>query len=198
MARVVYHDAEISLLDDPLAAVDANVGRHLFEKCIIDALLLGKGRPPKKRMVVLVTNALQYLKHPLVNRIVVLKDGTVAETGTYKELTSDENSSFARVFASFNESMSDYDSNDTVEAVGTGYSIDLAALRQQSEKKLVVVETETGVIKQASRSDEMQDRATGAVTRQVYMAWAKAGGGTPVVIFILMVYAIFEGISDIE
>jgi ABC-type transport system involved in cytochrome bd biosynthesis fused ATPase/permease subunit len=41
MARVVYHNADIYLLDDPLAAVDAHVGKHLFQKCIIDKLLLG-------------------------------------------------------------------------------------------------------------------------------------------------------------
>ena len=32
LARVLYHNADINLLDDPLAAVDAHVGRHLFEK----------------------------------------------------------------------------------------------------------------------------------------------------------------------
>jgi ABC-type transport system involved in cytochrome bd biosynthesis fused ATPase/permease subunit len=41
MPRVVYHNADIYLLDDPLAAVDAHVGKHLFQKCIIDKLLLG-------------------------------------------------------------------------------------------------------------------------------------------------------------
>jgi len=39
IARAVYKDATISLLDDCLSAVDAHVGRDLFEKCIIDVLL---------------------------------------------------------------------------------------------------------------------------------------------------------------
>lgn len=30
--RAVYQDADIYLLDDPLSAVDAEVGRHLFEQ----------------------------------------------------------------------------------------------------------------------------------------------------------------------
>ena len=32
LARAIYHDADIYLLDDPLSAVDAAVGKHLFEK----------------------------------------------------------------------------------------------------------------------------------------------------------------------
>lgn len=34
MARAVYDDADIYLLDDPLSAVDARVGRHLFDQVI--------------------------------------------------------------------------------------------------------------------------------------------------------------------
>ena len=30
--RAVYQDADIYLLDDPLSAVDSEVGRHLFEE----------------------------------------------------------------------------------------------------------------------------------------------------------------------
>ena len=52
LARAVYCDADVYLLDDPLAAVDAHVGQHLFEECISRLVARGK-------CVVLVTNALQ-------------------------------------------------------------------------------------------------------------------------------------------
>uniref|UniRef100_A0A671UTP6 Multidrug resistance-associated protein 4-like n=1 Tax=Sparus aurata TaxID=8175 RepID=A0A671UTP6_SPAAU len=68
LARAVYQDADIYLLDDPLSAVDAEVGRHLFDQCIC-GLLRNKPR-------ILVTHQLQYLK--AVDQILVLKE-TVAE-----------------------------------------------------------------------------------------------------------------------
>ena len=108
LARVLYHNADIVLLDDPLAAVDAHVGRHLFEEAIVGELLQGKssGSSFKKKTVVLVTNALQYLSHPLVDQIVVLKDGRVEEEGTYAELSAEgREGAFKSFLASFNESM---------------------------------------------------------------------------------------------
>uniref|UniRef100_A0A665WHL2 Multidrug resistance-associated protein 4 n=1 Tax=Echeneis naucrates TaxID=173247 RepID=A0A665WHL2_ECHNA len=76
LARAVYQDADIYLLDDPLSAVDAEVGRHLFEQCICGLL--------KNKPRILVTHQLQYLK--AANQIVVLKEGHMVAKGTYTEL----------------------------------------------------------------------------------------------------------------
>ncbi|XP_016365866.1 multidrug resistance-associated protein 4-like [Sinocyclocheilus rhinocerous] len=72
----VYQDADIYLLDDPLSAVDAEVGRHLFEQCICGIL--------KDKPRILVTHQLQYLK--AANQILVLKEGHMVARGTYSEL----------------------------------------------------------------------------------------------------------------
>ena len=77
LARAVYSDADIYLLDDPLSAVDAKVGRKLFKSCILDHL------PGRIRM--LVTHQLQYLED--VDRIAALKNGSIIYQGGYKELT---------------------------------------------------------------------------------------------------------------
>ena len=43
LARAVYNDADIYMLDDPLSAVDAHVGKHIFEQVISDTGIL-KGK----------------------------------------------------------------------------------------------------------------------------------------------------------
>ena len=43
LARSAYQDADIYLLDDPLSAVDAHVGKHIFEQLVSGTgLLAGK------------------------------------------------------------------------------------------------------------------------------------------------------------
>ncbi|XP_074845341.1 ATP-binding cassette sub-family C member 4 isoform X5 [Carettochelys insculpta] len=78
LARAVYQDADIYLLDDPLSAVDAEVSRHLFEKCIYQAL--------HQKVSILVTHQLQYIH--AANQIVILKEGKMVGKGTYSEFLS--------------------------------------------------------------------------------------------------------------
>lgn len=78
LARAVYANADIYLLDDPLSAVDAHVGRHIFDNVIgPNGLLEGKTR-------LLVTHAISYL--PRMDMIGVLLNGRLCEKGSYKEL----------------------------------------------------------------------------------------------------------------
>ncbi|CAL8127080.1 unnamed protein product [Orchesella dallaii] len=76
LARAVYADADVYILDDPLSAVDAEVGRHLFEKCICGILA--------KKARILVTHQLQFLKS--VNKIMLMDNGKVQIEGNYTDL----------------------------------------------------------------------------------------------------------------
>ena len=78
LARAVYSQSDLLLLDDPLSAVDSHVGKHIFQKVIGPEGLL------RENTRVLVTHGIGYL--PQVDDIVVLKDGRVSEQGTYEEL----------------------------------------------------------------------------------------------------------------
>lgn len=78
LARAVYNDADVYLLDDPLSAVDSHVSKHIFDEVVGPSGLLAK----KTR--VLVTHGITYL--PQVDSILVLKDGRVSESGSYEQL----------------------------------------------------------------------------------------------------------------
>lgn len=77
LARAVYADADIYLLDDPLSAVDAKVGKHIFETCISGML--------SNKIRVLVTHQLQYLKNADYVMILDTK-GTIEHEGDYFQL----------------------------------------------------------------------------------------------------------------
>ncbi|XP_023930136.1 multidrug resistance-associated protein 4 isoform X1 [Lingula anatina] len=78
LARAVYFDADVYLLDDPLSAVDTAVGRHLFNQCINGCL--------KDKPRILVTHQLQYVEAS--DQILILKEGEMAGLGTFSELVS--------------------------------------------------------------------------------------------------------------
>jgi ATP-binding cassette subfamily C (CFTR/MRP) protein 4 len=80
LARAIYKDADIYLLDDPLSAVDTHVGKQLFDDCIVGFL--------SNKCVVLVTHQLQYLR--TVDRIYLLENGKVTISGSYNELKNSE------------------------------------------------------------------------------------------------------------
>lgn len=77
LARMVYSDPDIALLDDPLSAVDPHVGKVLFRDCILHGHLSTKTR-------ILVTHQLNVLPH--VDRIVVMQNGQIEQVGTYEEI----------------------------------------------------------------------------------------------------------------
>ncbi|XP_060852278.1 LOW QUALITY PROTEIN: probable multidrug resistance-associated protein lethal(2)03659 [Rhopalosiphum padi] len=76
LARAIYKQADIYLLDDPLSAVDTRVGKHLFEKCITDYL--------KEKTCILITHQIQYLVN--VDHIVIIDNAKVLAEGSYREL----------------------------------------------------------------------------------------------------------------
>lgn len=80
MARAVYSDSEIVLLDDPLSAVDAHVGRYILDNCLLSGPLATRTR-------ILVTHSLHVLHK--MDTIFVMDQGRIVEQGTY-EVSPDE------------------------------------------------------------------------------------------------------------
>ena len=67
------------MLDDPLSAVDAHVGKRIFEECISKHL--------RGRTVVFVTHQLQYL--PACDRVAFMDAGIIQTIQPYEQQTHD-------------------------------------------------------------------------------------------------------------
>lgn len=78
ICRAIYCNSDILILDDPLSALDAHVGKAVFQRVLQSS--------EQKKTRVLVTHALHFL--PQVDYIYVMEDGKISEEGTYSDLVS--------------------------------------------------------------------------------------------------------------
>ncbi|KAF6841727.1 ABC transporter family protein [Colletotrichum plurivorum] len=79
IARAIYFDSDIVLMDDPLSAVDAHVGRHIFDNAI-SGLLKGKCR-------ILATHQLWVLNR--CDRVIWMEAGKIQAIDTFDNLMRD-------------------------------------------------------------------------------------------------------------
>lgn len=143
LARALYQDADLYILDDPLSAVDVHVGRHIFERFITGAI--------SQKARLLVTNQLQYL--PSADHIVVLDKGCVVVQGTYEECQS--NAIFARLLAEHNSSSSSDpevldsaasdEASDRGETADNGNNVPMARMDSNAVHRRQVVAAAPGV-----------------------------------------------------
>ncbi|XP_025830829.1 multidrug resistance-associated protein 7 isoform X2 [Agrilus planipennis] len=78
LARAVYQEKDVYLLDDILSAVDVKVAKHIFQHCLLGLL--------KNKTRILCTHHVQFLMH--CDKIVVLKNGTIDQIGVPQEVLS--------------------------------------------------------------------------------------------------------------
>ncbi|XP_068901758.1 probable multidrug resistance-associated protein lethal(2)03659 isoform X2 [Tenebrio molitor] len=76
LARAIYRDADVYLLDDPFSAVDVYVANKIFYECIRGHL--------KNKCVILVTHQVQFLEN--VDKVLLLDKGKVKASGNYTKM----------------------------------------------------------------------------------------------------------------
>jgi len=107
LARILYSNPDIYLFDDPISALDANVGKKIMKNCIIK-YLKGKTR-------IIVTHALQYLKY--MDRIFYMKNGRICWIGKYEEM-EESNISDLLKFMNMRKKSIDEKSNQEIKNEG--------------------------------------------------------------------------------
>ena len=166
LARAVYADADIYLLDDPLTAVDFKVGQHIFRQCI-KGLLGDKTR-------VLICHEEQYMKE--ADEVIVLDKGLVLGKGRFIELQEKNILSIAadplcKTVLEINES------DGVVEKKGDkSYFADA---RAGNEARSLQIEEE--------------DRVIGVVSSKLYWNYFRSGVHSLVLLAIVLLCVIAQG-----
>jgi len=160
LARAVYQDADIYLLDDPLSAVDAHVDAHLWKH------LIGPEGMLKNKTRVLVTHGIHHLEH--VDKIVVLKDGLISESGDYRHLM--------KAKGAFYQLIRDFSATEKKMKHGNACSEDSAA--DDEDRKIVVGENDEpkkdGEDENSGELIEDESMVEGKVTMKTTLAYVKA------------------------
>ncbi|OIW11853.1 hypothetical protein TanjilG_31603 [Lupinus angustifolius] len=101
LARAVYNDADIYLLDDPFSAVDAHTASTLFNDCIVTAL--------RQKTVILVTHQVEFLSE--VDKILIMEGGKVTQSGNYEDLMT-AGTAFEQLVSAHKDAMKELDQNN--------------------------------------------------------------------------------------
>ncbi|KAJ1097026.1 hypothetical protein NDU88_002155 [Pleurodeles waltl] len=187
VARALYRKSDVYLLDDPLSAVDAHVGQHLFEKVIGPNGLL------KDKTRVLVTHGASFLSQ--MDTIIVMLDGKISEMGSYSDLLL-QNGAFADFLQTYTCTEQNGDSDLESPTKDLKSSKVSANSAQVSHKTAVWNSKASPLKKNMTHQDQEKDQAlgklteadkalTGKVKLSVYMEYFKIMGGLYLMLIIL-------------
>ncbi|KAI8129034.1 putative multidrug resistance-associated protein lethal(2)03659 [Lucilia cuprina] len=177
LARAIYKPASVYLLDDPLSAVDAHVGRHLF-----DEVIGPKGRlAGEKATRILVTHQVHFLTE--ADWIVIMENGKISRQGTYNDLISSE-LDFAKLLdrpkltkgdsSSASEDQMTYEEDDDIPFMDGQYDAGYQPIRRSStssfSRKSDSLDREVVDTKEAA-----EEQAEGGVSGRVWKEYFNAG-----------------------
>eukprot|EP00796_Vickermania_ingenoplastis_P011320 gene11320-7852_t len=175
LARAVYADREMYLLDDPLSALDAHVGERVLHDCFLGHLQ-GKTR-------VLATHHVNAL--PYADYVVVLKDQRVAFAG--------DRDAFQR--SGIDAALQLTQAEPTLQGRESGAAQDGTAAANAAIK---VPGDAAGAAAGKTAAGQLmtrEEKAAGAVPLSTYTKYAKYCGGTPVMTRILLLFGVTEALS---
>ncbi|KAJ7527162.1 hypothetical protein O6H91_16G039700 [Diphasiastrum complanatum] len=214
LARALYQDADIYLLDDPFSAVDAHTGTELFKKCVLGAL--------SSKTLVFVTHQVEFL--PAADLILVLRNGEIIQAGKYEELLQ-AGTDFSALVDAHNEAIeamdiTDYlleDADKSIDAAleqgdcPKSYEEDYAMSceitkvkikkleKRASSKKGATVsrlcskkDKSTAVEKKKNQLMQEEEREKGSVSMDVYWSYLTAAHKGALIPVILMSQTIFQ------
>ena len=167
LARAVYFNADIYLLDDPLSAVDTKVGQHIFQNCI-STLLHDKTR-------LMITHNFHVLKD--AKNIVVMKNGETSLKGS---------------FATLLQSGCDLDAVNRCPETKQVAPVKTERASIQDMNKHETERCEDTI----SLENSEEDRLDGSISWTIYWNYMRAGMSSPTIGVMIMLFVLVQGIFD--
>ncbi|XP_073368124.1 LOW QUALITY PROTEIN: multidrug resistance-associated protein 4 [Mycetomoellerius zeteki] len=180
LARTVYRQADVYLLDDPLSAVDTRVARHLYGKCITE-YLHGKTR-------ILVTHQLQFLKR--ADHIVVLDRGFVKMQGSYNEIVK-SNKNFIGMMDNLNH---EAQKKEEEMRRTSEMSRRITITRRISKLSIAssIIHSDIDDSDYVENSPEAEMTAHGQISGRVYKEYLHHGGNYFMLVTLLLLFIISQ------
>lgn len=199
LARALYQDADIYLLDDPFSALDAHTGSELFREYVLSELA--------DKTVIFVTHQVEFL--PAADMILVLKEGQIIQAGKYDDLLQ-AGTDFRSLVSAHHEaieamdipthsSSEDSDENESLEApIRTSKKSissvnDIASLAKEVHEGSSEIKEK----KKAKRSRKKQlvqeeERVRGRVSMKVYLTYMAAAYKGLLIPLIIIAQTLFQ------
>ncbi|CAL5346944.1 unnamed protein product [Camellia sinensis] len=167
LARALYQDCDIYLLDDIFSSVDAHTGSEIFKECVRGAL--------KDKTILLVTHQVDFLHN--ANRILVMRDGMIVQSGRYQELL-ESGMDFGALVAAYESSMDLVEMSTPVsdDNPQTPKSPHTPLTRGESNGESRTLDRSKSE-KGTSKLIEDEERETGSVSSDVYRQYCTEAFG---------------------
>ncbi|KAF5609818.1 ATP-dependent bile acid permease [Fusarium pseudoanthophilum] len=164
LARAIYSRADILVMDDVFSAVDAHVGRHIFEKCVTGDICKGRTRILVTHHVALVQSKAKY--------IVELGEGVALHAGLISDFIKDGTLEEIRQHEETAQQASEDETTDSSTAVNSEEASITDPAENNENNALQKVPS-----KNAKQFIQEEVRERGVVKKHVYLTYLQDSGG---------------------
>eukprot|EP00127_Corallochytrium_limacisporum_P006558 Clim_evm30s230 gene=Clim_evmTU30s230 len=191
LARALYSDADVYILDDCLSALDASVGASIMRRTILEFLA------NKTRIVVTHQTGLAV---PASDRVIVMEDGRVAYQGPTGSLPQAFKEKLVQAHGGDahkkSKHVAETPSEETETPVDTESEVSIsgkeAREREYFEAQLVVNAS------QFSRAVGEEERARGTIAYETYATYLSAAGGAPYLLALIPLFVLAQGAQALQ
>ena len=167
IARALYNNKDIYIFDDPLSALDANVGKNIIRNCIVTFL--------EEKTRILITHALQHVYY--ADKIYYMKKGKIVWEGDYRSLQKQE------FFSSFQQKV-----NRNVKRRKTVISLKDIKLKRTKSFEF----KDSGNIKRLTKDERKE---VGIIKSKVFFMFFSYIGGFLTCLLLVLVLFIWQSLK---